>query len=87
MRKIIVDRTEDYLDEGMIHSNFDLFGALEIDSLDWLDIIFAIDHEFNIKIPLEEWTHQTSNGIVDSDYYFKMENFCDHIDRLVAENK
>ena len=31
---------------------------LGIDSLDFLDIVFALDKKFGIKIPLEAWTRK-----------------------------
>ncbi len=58
---------------------------LGIDSLDFLDIVFAIDKEFGIKIPLETWTQEVNDGKASTDAYFVMKNLCDKIDALVAE--
>src|SRR3954453_17750529 len=33
-----------------------------IDSLDFLDIAFAIDKAFGIKMPLEKWTQEVNDG-------------------------
>ena len=33
---------------------------LGIDSLDFLDIVFALDKKFGIKIPMESWTFRKS---------------------------
>lgn len=57
---------------------------LGIDSLDFLDIVFAIDKEFGIKIPLEQWTQEVNDGKVATDEYFVMANLCGKIDALVA---
>lgn len=57
---------------------------LGIDSLDFLDIVFAIDKDFGIKIPLEQWTQEVNDGKVATDEYFVMENLCAKIDALVA---
>lgn len=57
---------------------------LGIDSLDFLDIVFAIDKEFGIKIPLEQWTQEVNDGKAPTDEYFVMENLCGKIDALVA---
>jgi acyl carrier protein len=57
---------------------------LGIDSLDFLDIAFAIDKAFGIKMPLEQWTQEVNEGKVSSDEYFVMQNLCANIDRLVA---
>ena len=35
---------------------------LGIDSLDFLDIVFALDKKFGIKIPLERWTEEVNEG-------------------------
>ena len=57
---------------------------LGIDSLDFLDIVFAIDKEFGIKIPLEEWTQNVNDGKAATEEYFVMKNLCTRIDELVA---
>ncbi len=57
---------------------------LGIDSLDFLDIAFAIDKAFGIKMPLEQWTQDVNEGKVSSDAYFVMQGLCDNIDALVA---
>ena len=58
---------------------------LGIDSLDFLDIVFAIDKEFSIKIPLEEWTQEINDGTASTEKYFVMKNLCAKIDELVSE--
>ena len=35
---------------------------LGIDSLDFLDIVFAIDKAFGIKVPVEKWTQEVNAG-------------------------
>lgn len=57
---------------------------LGIDSLDFLDIVFAIDKAFGIKIPLEQWTQEVNEGKVETDEYFVLKNLCAKIDELVA---
>ncbi|MFZ1681406.1 MAG: acyl carrier protein [Rhizobiaceae bacterium] len=57
---------------------------LGIDSLDFLDIVFAIDKEFGIKIPLEKWTQEVNDGVVSTEEYFVLKNLCAKIDSLVA---
>ena len=57
---------------------------LGIDSLDFLDIVFAIDKEFGIKIPLEQWTQEVNDGKVAAEEYFVMKNLVDKIDGLIA---
>ena len=57
---------------------------LEIDSLDFLDIVFAIDKAFGIKIPLETWTKDINEGQSSSDKYFVKGDLCARVDELVA---
>lgn len=57
---------------------------LGIDSLDFLDVAFAIDKAFGIKMPLEQWTQEVNEGKVSSDQYFVMKDLCANIDMLIA---
>jgi acyl carrier protein len=57
---------------------------LGIDSLDFLDIVFALDKKFGIKIPLEKWTQEVNQGNASVEDYFVLKNLCARIDELVA---
>jgi acyl carrier protein len=57
---------------------------LGIDSLDFLDVAFAIDKAFGIKMPLEQWTQEVNEGKTSSDEYFVLGGLCKNIDALVA---
>jgi acyl carrier protein len=57
---------------------------LGIDSLDFLDIVFALDKKFGIKIPLEQWTQEVNEGKASVEDYFVLKNLCARIDELVA---
>jgi acyl carrier protein len=57
---------------------------LGIDSLDFLDIAFAIDKAFGIKLPLEQWTQEVNDGKATTEQYFVLKNLCSRIDDLVA---
>jgi acyl carrier protein len=57
---------------------------LGIDSLDFLDVAFAIDKAFGIKMPLEQWTQEVNEGKATTEQYFVMKNLCAHIDELVS---
>ena len=60
---------------------------LGIDSLDFLDVAFAIDKAFGIKMPLEQWTQEVNDGKAKTEEYFVLGNLCGHIDALVAAKK
>jgi len=57
---------------------------LGIDSLDFLDVAFAIDKAFGIKMPLEQWTQEVNEGKATPEQYFQLDNLCTRIDELVA---
>ena len=57
---------------------------LKIDSLDFLDIAFAIDKAFGIKLPLEQWTQEVNDGKASTEQYFVLKNLSARIDDLVA---
>lgn len=57
---------------------------LGIDSLDFLDVVFAIDKKFGIKMPIEQWTQEVKDGKVPAEHYFVLKNLADRIDELVA---
>ena len=79
---IIAETSE--IDRETITPDSHTIDDLGIDSLDFLDIVFAIDKEFGIKVPLEKWTQEVNDGKVSTDEYFVMKNLCAKIDALVA---
>lgn len=60
---------------------------LGIDSLDFLDVTFAIDKKFGIKMPVEQWMEDVNDGRASTDDFFIMSNLCSRIEQLVAETK
>lgn len=60
---------------------------LGIDSLDFLDIVFAIDKAFGIKVPVEAWTQEVNAGTAPAGQYFVLKNLVARIDELVAAKK
>jgi acyl carrier protein len=79
---IIAETSE--IDRETITPESHTIDDLGIDSLDFLDIVFAIDKEFGIKIPLEQWTQDVNDGKVPTEEYFVISNLCSKIDGLVA---
>jgi acyl carrier protein len=79
---IIAETSE--IDRETITPESHTIDDLGIDSLDFLDIVFAIDKAFGIKIPLEQWTQEVNEGKVATEEYFVMKNLCAKIDSLVA---
>lgn len=79
---IIAETSE--IDRDKITPESHTIDDLGIDSLDFLDIVFAIDKAFGIKIPLEKWTQEVNDGKASTEEYFVMKNLCAKIDALVA---
>jgi acyl carrier protein len=79
---IIAETSE--IDRETIKPESHTIDDLGIDSLDFLDIVFAIDKEFGIKIPLEKWTQEVNEGKVSTEEYFVLKNLCAKIDELRA---
>jgi acyl carrier protein len=82
---IIADTSE--IDRETISPESHTIDDLGIDSLDFLDIVFAIDKAFGIKIPLEQWTQDVNEGRAPTEEYFVLKNLCGKIDELVAAKK
>lgn len=82
---LIAETTQ--IDRDKITPESHTIDDLGIDSLDFLDTVFAIDKEFGIKIPLEKWTQEVNDGKVSTEEYFVMKNLCAKIDALVAAKK
>ena len=80
--KIIAETSE--IDIDTITPESHTIDDLGIDSLDFLDIAFAIDKAFAIKLPLEQWTQEVNDGKATTDQYFILQNLCERIDGLVA---
>ena len=56
---------------------------LGIDSLDFLDIVFALDKEYGINIPFEDWMQQVNAGEAKASDFFIMGALVAKIDGLV----
>src|SRR5262245_18316460 len=80
--KIIAETSE--IDRDTITPESHTIDDLGIDSLDFLDIVFAIDKEFGIKVPLEKWTQNVNDGKVSTEESLLMTTLCAKIDELVA---
>src|SRR5580704_3902540 len=61
-----------------------LLNDLGIDSLELLDVAFAIDDEFSITTPIDQWLQAVHVGRIPADQYFVLKEFCAHIDDLTA---
>lgn len=72
------------IDRDKITPDAHAINDLGIDSLDFLDVTFAIDKHFAIKMPVEKWMQEVNEGRGSADDYFVLSRLCRHIDELVA---
>ncbi|HYZ33988.1 MAG TPA: acyl carrier protein [Crenalkalicoccus sp.] len=79
----IIAETSD-VERDKITPDSHVIDDLGIDSLDFLDIVFAIDKAFGVKVPVEQWTQEVNNGNAPAEQYFVMKNLAARIDELVA---
>ncbi|MFN0264668.1 acyl carrier protein [Tepidamorphus sp. 3E244] len=82
---IIADTCD--IDRETITPESHVIDDLGIDSLDFLDVVFAVDKEFGIKIPHEKWTEEINEGRATAEDYFILKNLCARVDELVAEKQ
>ncbi len=75
------------LDRDAIKPESNVIEDLNVDSLDFLDVTFAIDRKFGIKLPVERWTEEISEGKAKMEDYFVLGNLVRAIDNLVEANK
>lgn len=57
-----------------INPEWHIFSEIGVDSLAFLDIVYDIDQELKIKIPIEAWLSAKADS-ADPQEYFKLKNF------------
>jgi acyl carrier protein len=72
------------IDREKIRPESHTINDLGIDSLDFLDVTFAIDKRFGIKMPIEKWMQEINEGKGSVDDYFILNNLCSRIEELKA---
>ena len=72
------------IDREKIRPESHTINDLGIDSLDFLDVTFAIDKRFGIKMPIEKWMQEINEGKGSVDDYFILNNLCTRIEELRA---
>jgi acyl carrier protein len=72
------------IDRAKITPQAHVIDDLGIDSLDFLDIVFALDKEYKINIPFEDWMQKVNSGEAQAKDYFIMQELVARIDGLVA---
>ena len=57
---------------------------LGIDSLDLLDLGFALEDAFGVRIPLETWLRTVHMRTATAEQYFVVRRLCEHIGALMV---
>jgi acyl carrier protein len=73
------------IDRATIAPESHAINDLGIDSLDFLDVTFAIDKKFGIKMPVEKWMEDVNEGRAKAEEFFVMRNLVRRIDELIAQ--
>jgi acyl carrier protein len=73
-----------HIPRATITEDTDLMSDLGVDSLDLLDIVFAVDDAFGIRVPVEQWLHEVHMNTTPSGQHFVMRELCASIDALIA---
>lgn len=66
------------IEKSKINWQTNLMTDLSIDSLDFLDITFALDKKYNIHLPVEVWLQDNGN-----EELFTVINICKEIEKLI----
>jgi len=61
-----------------------LLKDLGVDSLDLLDIGFAIDEAFGVRMPIEQWLHAVHMKAAAAADHFVLREICARIDELIV---
>jgi acyl carrier protein len=72
------------IDRSIIQPESHTINDLGIDSLDFLDVTFAIDKKFGIKMPVEKWMEDVNEGRAKAEEFFVLRNLVKRIEELVA---
>ncbi len=69
----------------MIQPNSFLSADLGLDSVDMFDVVFEIEQEFSIDVPLEDWNEENESDEPVEKTDLDLQAFCARIDALIVE--
>jgi acyl carrier protein len=72
-----------YVPREAITLDSNLLADLGMDSLDVLDLVFAIEETFGVDLPVGEWLHAVQMQEAAAERYFVIREICACIDVLV----
>jgi len=75
------------IDEAEIVPSANTIDDLGVDSLDFLDISFAVEQRLGVKLPAENWVEAVNQGNAEMGDYFTVDSIVKYIDtELAARN-
>ena len=89
IRQFVIDAIRQYCDVGdaEITGGTNLVRDLSLDSIDFLDVVYAIDRQYKIKLPIEAWTAQVNAKERSPDHFFVLDSFVTRIEEVIAASK
>jgi acyl carrier protein len=58
-----------------------------LDSLSFIDVCYAIDMKFDIRLPYEDWVNAVNSGKIPPQDIFKVRGIVAAIDEIIATKK
>lgn len=59
---------------------------LNLDSIAFLDLCYALDVKLDIKLPFESWVNDINTGKVNSKDLFTLRNLVTELDKIIAQS-
>lgn len=86
IEEIILEQCDlEELNIEKIEPDFILNSELGIDSVDFLNVVFDIENEFGISIPIQDWMSNANANSEEGHNLFKMSNFVEAVVELMTE--
>lgn len=89
IRDFVIDSIREFCDVGDVEitGQTNLVKDLSLDSIDFLDVVYAIDRKYKIKLPIQTWTAQVSSHQRSGEHFFVLDNFVLRIQEVIAESR
>jgi len=84
VRRVISEECSVPIDKIFPETN--ILEDLGIDSLDVLDIVYRIDQDLRIKIPVDQWIDSVNQTRAEAAEYFVVSAFCEKLDALLGSS-
>lgn len=72
---------------GDVQPDTNLFTELGVNSVDFLDAVYAIDRAYDIRLPVAQWMSEVNEGSSATAHRFMMQNLVDAVTELARARK